>query len=150
MLSQQESQQDESARQQDEAAEELSDLLDLAAGAPVGVETRRLRSMLQQVGGDAPNEGEDDSEEDTNIPDDHEPEADGMEEDDVDENADDDDLLQFLEDDHDSDDFASIPSEGESGDENDSVVMADVDTTLAKSQRAADQPRTVLVSSDDL
>lgn len=149
MLSQQESQQDESARQQDEAAEELSDLLDLAAGAPVGVETRRtsgLRSMLQQLGGDAPNEGEDDSEEDTNIPDDHEPEADSMEEDDVDENADDDDLLQFLEDDHDSDDFASIPSE----DENDSVVMEDVDTTLAKSQRAADQPRTVSVSSDDL
>jgi len=163
MVSQQE-RQDENVRQQDEAAEEVSDLLDLAAGAQnndnmvVRFGNRStlsgLRAMLQELNGDAHDEGEDnDSDEEANAAG-EEPRADNMEEDEAEENHDhsgeDDDLLEFLEDENesDSDDFVSVAEED--SDDNDSVVMEDVDNGIAKGQRAADQPRTVSVSSDDL
>ena len=64
------------------------------------------------------------------------------------------DLLEFLVGDNgsddESDDFASVAEEEEDSNENDSVVMEDVDNTIAKSHRAVDQPRTVSMSSDDL
>lgn len=157
LLSQQE-QQDDAAHEQDVAAEELSDLLDLAAGAPnndnlaVRVENRSsllgLRDVLQQLGDQPDNEGdEDDSDEEPN----EEPEAVDMEEDDGVENQDHHDvLLEFFEDDNDSDheEFASAAEDDL--DENGSVMMEDVDTSIAKGQRAVDQPRTVSMSSDDL
>ncbi|KAL7534664.1 hypothetical protein ACHAXR_006022 [Thalassiosira sp. AJA248-18] len=154
LLSQQD-RQDENARQQDEAAEEVSDLLDLAGGAQnndnaaVRFENRStlsgLRAMLQQLSGDDALNEDDDSEEE-------EADVDNMEEDDTGENQDhDDDLLDFLEDENESDaDEFFVPAVEEDSDENDSVVMEDVDDALAKGQRAADQPRTVSMSSDDL
>lgn len=166
LLSQQE-RQDENARQQDEAAEELSDLLELAGDAQnndnnmVRLENQStlsgLRAMLQQLNGSAHNEGEDnDSDEEANVAD-EEPEVENMEEDEARENQDhsgddddDDDLLDFLGDENESesDDFASA-AEDES-DDNDSVIMEDVDDVISKSERAIDQPRSVSLSSDDL
>ena len=75
-----------------------------------------------------------------------------MEEDGDEENQD---LLEFLVgddgSDDESDDFASVVAEEEEDlNENDSVIMEDVDNTIAKSHRAVDQPRTVSMSSDDL
>jgi len=168
LLSQQE-RHDESARQQDEAAEELSDLLDLAGGAQnnnnnnnnnniIHLETRStlrgLRAMLQELNGDTNNEGEENNSDQEGNAEDEEPGVDAMEEDDAEDNQDhhggDDDLLEFLEDENesDSDEFVSVAEED--SDENDSVVMEDVDNVIAKGQRAADQPRTISVSSDDL
>lgn len=161
LLISQQGHQEENARQQDEAAEELSDLLDVAGAqnnVPVRFEHRStlsgLRAMLQQLSDEnGPNERDDnESEEDPDAAD-EELEADGMEEDEMEDNqnhpGDDDDLLEFLGDENGSDDFASAAEE--ESDDNDSVMMEDVDSTsLAKHQRAADQPRTVSMSSDDL
>lgn len=172
LLGQQE--RDDNIRQQDEAAEELTDLLDLAGGArnndnmAVRFENRStlsgLRAMLHQLGNESAEEAEDDesteeaeddeSDEEANI-DDEEPEVEHMEEDGIGENEDnsgeDDNLLEFLEDDgdSDSDDFLSVAED--EYDDNDSVLMEDVDDPMAaKMQRTADQPRTVSMSSEDL
>jgi protein-L-isoaspartate O-methyltransferase len=156
LLSQQE-RQDENARQQDEAAEDLSDLLDLGGGAQnnnvaVRFENRStlsgLRAMLQQLNGDTHNEGEDDGyDEEANEEEEEEeePEVEQMEED---ENEEDDELLEFLEAENDSDsgDFVSVAEDDPDG--NDSVVMEDA-SPVAK-VRAIDQPRSVSMSSDDL
>jgi len=163
LLSQQE-RQDENVRQQDEAAEELSDLLDLAGGAydhnndnmVMRFENRSalsgLRSIMQELNGnDAQNEEDDSGEEENDA--EEEPDYDNMEEDETgeiqDHSGSDDDLLEFFgEHDSDSDDFLSVAEE--ELDENDSVVMEDADDGTGKGQRATDQPRTVSVSSDDL
>jgi len=163
LLSQQEHQ-DENVRQQDEAAEELSDLLDLAGDAydhdndnmVVRFENRSalsgLRSMVQELNGDdAHNEEEDSDEEDNDA--EEELDYDNMEEDETEEIEDhsggDDDILEFFgEHDSDSDDFLSVAEE--ELEENDSVVMEDANDGTGKGQRATDQPRTVSMSSDDL
>ena len=148
--------QDENARQQDEAAEGLSDLLDMGGArnnaiVPVQVEGRAtlagLRAMMHQLNGDANNEGQgNDDEEEASAAD--------QDDDDMEEDSQNQDLLEFLVDDDgsddESDDFASVAEEEEDSIENDSVVMEDVDSTIAKSHRAVDQPRTVSMSSDDL
>ena len=116
-----------------------------------------LRAMLQELNWDTSNNEDrvNDSDEDANISADEEPAMD-LEEDDLveeesqhDPNNEEDGLLEFLEDGHNSDsdnDFLSV----DSGNENDSVLMEDVSPVTAKSERGADQPRTVSVSSDDL
>mmetsp|Transcript_31775 Transcript_31775/g.40801 ORF Transcript_31775/g.40801 Transcript_31775/m.40801 type:complete len:183 (+) Transcript_31775:802-1350(+) len=115
---------------------------------------RGLRAMLQELNGDTNNEGEENDSDQEGNAEDEEPGVDAMEEDDAEDNQDhhggDDDLLEFLEDENesDSDEFVSVAEED--SDENDSVVMEDVDNVIAKGQRAADQPRTISVSSDDL
>ena len=162
LLSQQD-RQDENARH-----EELSDLFDLAGGNQdndnmvVRFENRStltgLRSMLQQLGDTAQNEGDDNNpDEEANVAA-EEPAADIMEEDVNQENEDnsddDDDLLEFFGDDNESesDEFASAAEE--ESDENESVIMQDVDgavdDAISKGQRAVDQPRSVSMSSDDL
>jgi protein-L-isoaspartate O-methyltransferase len=159
LLSQQE-RQDENARLQDEAAEELSDLLDLAGGAhgneAVQGENQStlsgLRSMLQQLSGNTNNGGDDNgSNNEANVAGDELMEEDeGRENQDQSDDEGDDDLLEFLEDEDgsESDDFASVAEED--SDDNSSVVMEDVDTTISKGERAVDQPRSVSMSSDDL
>jgi len=163
LLSQQEHQ-DENVRQQDEAAEELSDLLDLAGGTyddnndnmTVRFDHRSarsgLRSMLQELNRDDAHNEEDDSDEEGGDAE-EEPYYDNMEEDETEEIQDHyggyDDILGFSgEYDSDSDDFLSVAEE--ELDENDSVVMEDAGDGTGKGQRATDQPRTVSMSSNDL
>ena len=170
LLGQQEQQVD-NGQQQDDVAEDLSDLVDLEAGAQndnnnmvVRFENRSsisgLRAILQQLNGDG-NEGggENNSDEEvaSGVADEEEHEADddidNMEEDDTGENhrhsGQNEDLLEFLEDDS-EDEFASLEEEESTG----SVVMEDVNVennaTVVKGERAADQPRTISMSSDDL
>jgi hypothetical protein len=158
LLSQQERQAD-SIQEQEDAAEGLADLLDLAGGAGnnnvVRIENRStlsgLRAMLHQLSGDA-HDGEDDESVDEESAEDETQEADNMDEDDNQDNAvEDNDLLEFLEDDEESDseEFESVAEEDL--EEVDSVVMEDVDVdTAVVKERAIDQPRTVSMSSDDL
>lgn len=168
LLSQQE-QQGDNNQQQDDVAEELSDLVDLEAGDQndnnmvVRFENRSsisgLRAILQQLNGDGNEGGENNSDEEvaSGVADEEEHEADddidNMEEDDTGENhhhsGQNEDLLEFLEDDS-EDEFASLEEEESTG----SVVMEDVNVennaTVVKGERAADQPRTISMSSDDL
>lgn len=166
LLSQHE-RQDENARQQDMAAEDLSDLLDLAGAAgdqnndnsAERFENQStlpgLRTMLQLMDGDDDVQHEDednDSEGETNAAD-EEPDEINMEEDSVEENqgysSGGGDLLESLGEQYsDSDEFLSVAEE--EFNENDSVLMEDVNDDVGKGQRADDQPRTVSMSSDDL
>jgi len=166
LLLSQEDSRDDSARQRDEAAQEVSDLLDLAGGAQnnnmivqIGNQftISALRTMLQPMSNIAPDEGGDNDFNDEENSVEEEQGADNMEEDDaweIQHDSDEDDgLLEFFEDgnESESDDFASAVEED--SDDDDSVIMEDVDhvdTAIAASQRGGDQPRSVSISSDDL
>lgn len=165
LLSQQEQQVD-NGQQQDDVAEELSDLVDLEGGAQndnnmvVRFENRSsisgLRAILQQLNGDDNEGGENNSDEEaaSGVADEEEEheavdDIDDMEEDDTEENhhsGQNEDRLEFLEDES-VDEFVSFEEE-------ESVVMEDMNVdnnaTVVKGERGADQPRTISMSSDDL
>lgn len=158
----------ENVRQQDEAAEDLFEIFGVAGAALNNHDNEitqpdnrgtllDLRAVLQELNGGTSNNEDrvNDSDEDANISADEEPAMD-LEENDLEEedsqhdlNNEEDGLLEFLEDGHNSDsdnDVLSVDSDNE----NDSVLMEDVNPVTAKSERGADQPRTISVSSDDL
>jgi len=164
LLSQQEdNEQGESEQHQHQAAEDLFNLLDAETGqnnnaVPVRVGDRStlagLRSLIQEHLRDIDSDVEEQEEEDEEDDSAYEGEAIDMEEDfsvedeGEDEEAaegganEDEDLLEFLADEHES--VASGRGR------NNSVVMEDVENLVATGQRSADQPRTVSVSSYDL
>ena len=145
VLSQQEEQANEDTQQQDAA---IADLLDLAGGSRIHNLSRlsNLRAVVQQLNGDVNDESQDS--------DDSEDEGAelGVEDMNMEVEGGGEDLLDFFEDDggendSDSDDFASVVAEDQVEDDG-SVVMEDVNSSPVVKGRAADQPRTVSLSSD--
>jgi len=170
LLSQQESQ-GENIRHQEEAAGDLLDMLGVAGAAPNGsgneivqldnqATLSGLRAMLLELRGGATNNEDRDSDSDEEVNSGTEEEQDMdteevvhvEEEDQRVPDSEEDDILEYLGDEHESDSDDEFLSVGgiESDDENSSVVMEDVDHTVGKGQRSADQPRTISMSSDDL
>lgn len=145
VLSQQEEQANEDTQQQDAA---IADLLDLAGGSRIHNLSRlsNLREVVQQLNGDVNDEaqdGDDSEDEGAEL---------GVEDMNMEVEGGGEDLLDFFEDDggendSDSDDFASVVAEDQVEDDG-SVVMEDVNSSPVVKGRAADQPRTVSLSSD--
>jgi len=134
--------------QQQDAAEELFDILDLVDGvqdtANAGLQFENqsifsdLRSMLQQLAGIAGSQADND---DASVGD-AEPGAEDMEEDDASENQD------YSSEDENESDFDDVDSAGGERAEDDS--MEDADILSDTGERSDNQPRSVSVSSDDL
>ena len=143
LLSQQEEQSNSNEAQQQDA-DGISDLLDLAGGAQNNVRLSGLRAMLEEMNDPGSNNEaqDDDSEVDVNV----EPgDVEHMDEDGVEEDQEGDYLFEDDENESDAEDFASA-AEVESDHENSSVDMEDVENTIVKT-RSIDQPRTVSISS---
>jgi len=138
------------AHAQDQAAEELTDLLDTAGSTSNITSLAALRGLLQELSGQYDSDGDDDDDDDGAISEeasDAEEEHGAMEDDEMEEAHEDvssnleEDLLELFEGDeasHSDDDLS----------EDESVEMEDVEAL--KNLRSSDQPRSVSISSDDL